>query len=154
MGIVRTAMIDDDGSGTTGTIINNAWKTEFYNQIDGLVCPAWTAFTPANITDASGNPLTNSIQACRYRRLGNDIVIWHFTMDSISVGTSTASIFLSGVPFGFVGTQYNPVAQASAAAVVDSYSTFQARLRRFDQTNWAPGAYFFRFMTIWEVTSA
>ena len=28
MAITRTAMVDDDGSGTTGTIINNAWKTE------------------------------------------------------------------------------------------------------------------------------
>jgi len=34
MAITRTAMVDDDGSGTTGTIINNAWKTELYNQID------------------------------------------------------------------------------------------------------------------------
>jgi len=37
MAITRTAMVDDDGSGTTGTIINNAWKTEFYNQIDGAL---------------------------------------------------------------------------------------------------------------------
>jgi len=37
MAITRTAMVDDDGSGTTGTIINNAWKTEFYNQIDAAV---------------------------------------------------------------------------------------------------------------------
>jgi hypothetical protein len=32
--IVRTDWIDDDGTGTTGTVINNAWKTELYNQID------------------------------------------------------------------------------------------------------------------------
>jgi hypothetical protein len=37
MAITRTAMVDDDGSGTTGTIINNAWKTELYNQIDGAL---------------------------------------------------------------------------------------------------------------------
>jgi hypothetical protein len=42
MAITRTAMIDDDGSGTTGTIINNAWKTEFYDQIDtALVIAGW-----------------------------------------------------------------------------------------------------------------
>lgn len=29
-------MVDDDGTGTTGTIINNAWKTQLYDQIDGL----------------------------------------------------------------------------------------------------------------------
>jgi len=34
MAITRTPIIDDDGTGTTGTVIDNAWKTEFYNQID------------------------------------------------------------------------------------------------------------------------
>jgi hypothetical protein len=37
MAITRTPMVDDDGTGTTGTIINNAWKQEFYNQIDAAV---------------------------------------------------------------------------------------------------------------------
>lgn len=32
--ITRTAWTDDDGTGTTGTVINNAVKTELYNQID------------------------------------------------------------------------------------------------------------------------
>ena len=35
--ITRTPWIDDDGTGTTGTVINNAWKTELYNQIDGAL---------------------------------------------------------------------------------------------------------------------
>lgn len=47
-------MTDDDGSGTTGTIINNAWKTELYNQIDAM----WTAdpsiFTSIVLTTAVG----------------------------------------------------------------------------------------------------
>jgi len=34
--ITRTPWIDDDGSGTTGTVINNAVKTELYDQIDAL----------------------------------------------------------------------------------------------------------------------
>ena len=36
MPITRTPIVDDDGSGTTGTVLNNAWKQELYNQIDGL----------------------------------------------------------------------------------------------------------------------
>jgi hypothetical protein len=32
--ITRTAWVDDDGTGTTGTVINNAVKTDLYNQID------------------------------------------------------------------------------------------------------------------------
>lgn len=34
MAITRTAIVDDDGSRTTGTVIGNAWKQELYNQID------------------------------------------------------------------------------------------------------------------------
>jgi hypothetical protein len=33
--IVRTPWVDDDGTGTTGTVINNAVKTALYNDIDG-----------------------------------------------------------------------------------------------------------------------
>ena len=36
MAITRTPMIDDDGSGLTGTPINNAWKQELYDQIDAV----------------------------------------------------------------------------------------------------------------------
>lgn len=37
MAITRTAITDDSGSGTDGTIFNNAWKTELYDQIDALI---------------------------------------------------------------------------------------------------------------------
>lgn len=35
--ITRTAWVDDDGTGTTGTVINNAAKQEIYDQIDGAL---------------------------------------------------------------------------------------------------------------------
>jgi len=35
--ITRTAWTDDDGSGTSGTVINNAEKTALYDQIDGAL---------------------------------------------------------------------------------------------------------------------
>jgi len=56
--IPRTPMVDDDGSGTTGTVINAAWKTELYDQIDTVgnwVKINWAAnlFTPAGwVVDA------------------------------------------------------------------------------------------------------
>jgi len=37
MAITRTAITDDDGTGTTGTILDNAWKTELYDQIDAVL---------------------------------------------------------------------------------------------------------------------
>jgi len=48
MAIQRSTMIDDDGSGTTGTILNNAWLQDIYNRIDlypGVVpyTPTWTS---------------------------------------------------------------------------------------------------------------
>jgi hypothetical protein len=35
--ITRTPWIDDDGTGTTGTVLNNAVKTALYNDIDGAL---------------------------------------------------------------------------------------------------------------------
>lgn len=34
--ITRTPIVDDDGTGTTGTVLDNAWKQELYDQIDGV----------------------------------------------------------------------------------------------------------------------
>jgi hypothetical protein len=40
MPITRTPMIDDDGSGKTGTVVNNSWKVELYDQIDAAIVAA------------------------------------------------------------------------------------------------------------------
>jgi len=64
MPITRTPIIDDSGSGTDGTVIDNAWKQELYNQIDGaLVLPqtapfrfptGYTASLPAETNNWAG----------------------------------------------------------------------------------------------------
>ena len=52
-------MIDDDGTGTTGTIINNAWKQELYNQIDGVAGSSYAPYActwgGSGATPAIGN---------------------------------------------------------------------------------------------------
>lgn len=58
MAITRTAWTDDDGSGTTGTVINNAVKTELYDQIDaalaaGLPLAGGTLAGDLKFTDAT-----------------------------------------------------------------------------------------------------
>ena len=57
MPITRTAIVDDDGSGTTGTVIDNAWKQEFYNQIDasegGAAPTVLRPFTPVDLARAA-----------------------------------------------------------------------------------------------------
>jgi hypothetical protein len=55
MPITRTPMVDDDGSGQHGTVVNNAWKSELYDQIDGAL-PAATVPAPG----AAGNLLTST----------------------------------------------------------------------------------------------
>ena len=37
MAITRTPLVDDDGTGTTGTVLNNAWQNNLYNQIDAAI---------------------------------------------------------------------------------------------------------------------
>jgi hypothetical protein len=51
MPITRTVWIDDDGTGTTGTVINNAEKQLIYDQIDAFVGGNAISFP---LTDASG----------------------------------------------------------------------------------------------------
>jgi hypothetical protein len=55
--ITRTPIVDDDGTGTTGTILNNVWKQELYGQIDAVVGTAPIALLRATAgqTAATGN---------------------------------------------------------------------------------------------------
>lgn len=57
MAITRTPIIDDDGSGTTGTPLDNVWKQELYNQIDAADAAGAAAIggTWINIPYAAGN---------------------------------------------------------------------------------------------------
>lgn len=50
MPITRTADIDDDGSGNTGTIRNNAWKTAIYAAIDDALGKTTTLVDGASVT--------------------------------------------------------------------------------------------------------
>jgi hypothetical protein len=56
MAITRTPMVDDDGSGQSGTVVNNAWKSELYDQIDGALGPAGAIPAPG----AAGNLMTST----------------------------------------------------------------------------------------------
>ncbi len=104
MPITRTPMIDDDGTGTTGTVVNNAWKTELYNQIDAVPAIAtggvWTPYT-AIWTSNDGTPpvLGNGTLSGRYMRIGN----WVDVSIVMTIGTTTvigtASYWVWHLPF-------------------------------------------------------
>jgi len=81
MSINRTPMVDDDGSGTTGTIINNAWKSELYDQIDGAI-GLWTdvGFFASNFNGQNGGTWTVGAAAVISNRqctIGN-VTFWQF----------------------------------------------------------------------------
>jgi hypothetical protein len=79
MPITRTPIIDDSGSGQDGTVLDNAWKQELYDQIDGI--GAAQAYTPA----WSGSAIGNGALSALYGRAGKlvDVRI------ALTVGSTT-----------------------------------------------------------------
>lgn len=68
--ITRTSLVDDDGTGTTGTVINDALKQSLYDQIDGalaLTVPL-AGLTPTAFTNADASPdvSANVVFTCGY----------------------------------------------------------------------------------------
>lgn len=67
MGITRTSWTDDDGSGTTGTIINNAAKTTLYDELDGR----WSEITTTATGTQNNVSITSSSIECDVLRCNN-----------------------------------------------------------------------------------
>jgi hypothetical protein len=111
--ITRTAWIDDDGTGTSGTVINNAEKTTIYNQIDAAL-----ALVPQL---AGGNAFT-----------GNQSIAGSLTV-------SGSAAFSLGTTGGTVVTVQNTLAGAAnfAAVFVTNDASVQCIAQVFAST-WAP----------------
>jgi hypothetical protein len=111
--IPRTPWIDDDGSGTTGTVLNNAIKTELYNQIDEALATVEYADAPgvSYITTAG------TITALPIPAGNGDLVIYmgnatDADIHGIAPGTSGQKLTLIAVQTGRVNLVH---ASASAA---------------------------------------
>jgi hypothetical protein len=104
MPIARTPMVDDDGSGTTGTIINNAWKTELYNQIDGIAAtpPNWLAVphSAANFTASTGTWTVDAADQVNYSysMVNANTLVLTFDLRTTSVSAATQFLFLKLPP--------------------------------------------------------
>jgi hypothetical protein len=94
MPITRTAIVDDDGTGKTGTVIDNAWKQQFYDQIDALygggVPAAWTArpFVAGNYTATAPLVWTATaghIVTDRYCVIGGKTLLWSFSCTGVAL---------------------------------------------------------------------
>lgn len=108
MAITRTAMIDDDGSGTTGTIINNAWKTQFYDQIDAAIGAgpgAYTAipYSQANFTVSAGVWTVDAADQVMfsYCLVNASLMLLTFDLRTTSLSTPAQFLFVK-VPAGKV----------------------------------------------------
>jgi hypothetical protein len=87
-------MIDDDGSGTTGTIINNAWKQELYNQIDALAGGGDFTAEDLTVTGAlavAGASTLGAVTAPSYHEAGRAVALGHIVAVPYAAGNFTAS---------------------------------------------------------------
>jgi len=78
MPIARTPIYNDDGSGTVGTVWEDAWKQELYNQIDAADAAAAGAVGASQIwtpADISGAGLVFPTKIGRYSKMGQTVVI-------------------------------------------------------------------------------
>ena len=104
MAITRTPMIDDDGSGTTGTIINNAWKQELYQQIDSIPLLGWV---PIDVSGA-GLSFAGRVSFAYYCQVGRTVTVclnMTFPATSNGLGVQLAGLpILPGMASGFYTT--------------------------------------------------
>jgi len=146
MPITRTIMTDDDGTGTTGTILNNAWLQTIYGQVDALVAP-WVPvpFSAANFTaSGSGTWTVTGTQACSTCRIGALMTVLFQTSLSTVGGTPYAlNVTIPGLlPTLGIGMPFN-YAIAGVAGVgygtVTSPSPMLALFRDVNGTPWTAG---------------
>lgn len=108
--VVRTADTDDDGTGTTGTIRNNAWKTALYDAMDGAFAAAGicegrltlTTALPVTTADVTGATTVYwTPYKGKYIALYNGSTAWIrrlFVDTALALGAVT-----SGLPYDIFG---------------------------------------------------
>lgn len=125
MAITRTPMVDDDGSGTTGTIINAAWKVELYDQIDAaLAVSGGSTGTWQPLLEGMGGATGQSyaIRSGRWARLGDVVTITGSVALSAKGTLTGATAAIGNLPFP-VGTL-----EATGAIAVSFFASFSATL--------------------------
>jgi hypothetical protein len=149
MPITRTAMIDDDGSGTTGTVLNNAWKQELYDQIDaitGSIVNAPAGGTTLNdlVVGNSGHEVVRlsqftqltGVKQAAGNKVGNFLTVYNIGSQAISVwheyaGSTPANRFTNFIP---EASNLQMAARGSATYIYDS--TLRWVMIDFKQGGW------------------
>lgn len=117
MAITRTPIIDDDGSMTVGTVFENAWKQELYDQIDGAIAalpPAGTITAPYKIAGQAALTLSGTV-ADWAPAGGTGKVVWGLT---VSAGTILTGLTAEadGTLHLLINTSGNPLTIANQHA--------------------------------------
>jgi hypothetical protein len=157
--IVRTPWIDDDGSGTTGTVLNNAIKTELYNQIDAALATSEADIEFISLTAAPFDniplsatkrvhylncPIVATVTGCANGKPGDLLIISnatgdptrHITLPHQSASSAAANRFTNfatSAPTMLAGT--TGIVGGTATYVYDSFFNTW-RLVSHEQGGW------------------
>lgn len=107
----RKVDTDDDGSGTVGTIRNNAWLQDLQDRIDAALgsLSAEGTFTPALKFGGNSVGMTTSTAVGSYRKIGK-LVYVTLRITLTAKGSSTGAATITGLPFAANGTYYTGLA--------------------------------------------
>lgn len=106
--VPRTPIHDDDHSGTTGTSLDNAWKQEFYDQIDQALAgiynsPGGTAKDAAQDAVIAGKLGATVITAQNPTGVQNNYALAGRTKDTFWQWGGAADLTLTGLANGQIG---------------------------------------------------
>jgi hypothetical protein len=99
--IGRTPIINDDGTCTTGTVWDNAWKQELYEQIDVFVGKWYPiTFDAANFY-STGTIWTVTAAQVKVNRavLAGNTLLWNVMIDASSINGIVSNLYLV-IPYG------------------------------------------------------
>lgn len=118
--ITRTAWTDDDGSGTTGTLINNAEKTTLYGQIDAVVAAEDALMRPTVSTVTT----TGNITALALPTGSSNLVIYMnnatlATIQGIAAGITGQRLTIVSMGAGQVDLSHQDAAATAANRLIN-----------------------------------
>ena len=147
-------IIDDDGTGTTGTVVSAA----LFDLVKGYIASPWTTipYAAANFCDSAGTPLgTSLIQKNVYCRIAAGTILWSFYANTLALPGASAGIHIRNLPFQFPDLfTVNPVSLASVPAYLEAITATQVAIKRLDLQAWAGGSHYAAFMAIVQVVEA
>jgi hypothetical protein len=114
--IGRTPMVDDDGTGEYGTVLNNAWKQEFYNQIDAALTSNYNNALAAAVADPNLN-LNVLVQQTPTGTV-NDWTVAGRTRNTVVIWDGAADGQINGIVGGVKGDRLTFLNYSSSSKVL------------------------------------